>query len=127
MPRALKATSAPTTHFRKEGLAFLRALVRVNKTDPVEAREWFNANKAVYEAELKEPMLAIIRHVTDAMLDFAPNTSVQLKNPSSASIATRASPTTKLLTKTRLPRGGRAMAWRRRRAAVSIFSWPRTN
>jgi len=72
MPRALKATSAPTTHFRKEGLAFLRALVRVNKTDPVEAREWFNANKAVYEAELKEPMLAIIRHVTDAMLDFAP-------------------------------------------------------
>ena len=53
-------------------MAFLRALVRANKTDPVEAREWFAANKATYEAELKEPMLAIIRHVTDAMLDFAP-------------------------------------------------------
>ena len=53
-------------------MAFLRALVRINKTDPVEAREWFNANKTIYEAELKEPMLAIIRHVTDAMLEFAP-------------------------------------------------------
>jgi len=53
-------------------MAFLRALIRVNKTDPAEAREWFNANKATYEAELKEPMLAIIRHVTDAMMDFAP-------------------------------------------------------
>jgi uncharacterized protein (TIGR02453 family) len=71
MPKAAKTPAIPT-HLRKEGLAFLRALVRINKKDPVEAREWFNANKAVYEAELKEPMLAIIRHVTDAMLDFAP-------------------------------------------------------
>ena len=69
MAKASK-TSAP--HLRKEGMAFLRALVRINKTDPVEAREWFNANKTIYEAELKEPMLAIIRHVTDAMLEFAP-------------------------------------------------------
>jgi len=61
-----------TTHFRKEGLGFLRALVRINGKDPVEARAWFNANKAIYEAELKEPMLAIIRHVTDAMVEFAP-------------------------------------------------------
>jgi len=72
MPKAAKSTSAPT-HLRKEGLAFLRSLVRVNKTDPVEAREWFNANKAAYEADLKEPMLAIIRYVTDAMLEFAPD------------------------------------------------------
>ena len=36
-------------------------------------REWFNDRKAVYEAELKEPMLAIIRKVTDAMMEFAPN------------------------------------------------------
>jgi len=72
MAKALKTNSAVPTHFRKEGLAFLRALVRANKKDPVEARAWFNANKSVYEAELKEPMLAIIRHVTDAMLDFAP-------------------------------------------------------
>jgi uncharacterized protein (TIGR02453 family) len=70
-PRPAKST-ATAPHLRKEGMAFLRALIRVNKTDPVEAREWFQANKAVYEAELKEPMLAIIRHVTDSMLDFAP-------------------------------------------------------
>jgi uncharacterized protein (TIGR02453 family) len=72
MPRTPKSIPASAPHFRKEGLAFLRALVRANKTDPVEAREWFNANKAVYEAELKEPMLAVIRYVTDAMLEFAP-------------------------------------------------------
>lgn len=76
MPRAAKSKPDPKSstqpHFRKEGLAFLRALVRINGKDPVEARAWFNGNKAVYEAELKEPMLAIIRHVTDAMLDFAP-------------------------------------------------------
>ncbi|WP_263356022.1 DUF2461 domain-containing protein [Acidicapsa ligni] len=68
----MKTPSAPTTYLRKEGLAFLRALVRANKKDPVEARDWFNTNKAVFQSELKEPMLAIIRQVTDAMLDFAP-------------------------------------------------------
>jgi uncharacterized protein (TIGR02453 family) len=74
MPPAAKATSAfAQPHLRKEGLAFLRALVRANKRDPAEARDWFNENKAVYEAELKQPMLAIIRQVTDAMLDFAPD------------------------------------------------------
>ena len=67
-----KAAASVSPHLRREGLAFLRALARANKTDPVEAREWFNANKATYEAELKEPMLAVIRVVTDAMLDFAP-------------------------------------------------------
>jgi uncharacterized protein (TIGR02453 family) len=74
MVRSLKAqkNTVAAAHLRKEGLAFLRSLVRVNKQDPVEAREWFQANKAVYEAELKEPMLAIIRGVTDAMLEFAP-------------------------------------------------------
>jgi hypothetical protein len=48
-------------------LKFLRGLEKHND------REWFNERKAVYEAELKEPMLAIIRKVTDAMTDFAPN------------------------------------------------------
>src|SRR5271170_7449444 len=72
MPMAAKAAPSVVPYFRKEGLAFLRALVRANKTDPVEAREWFNANKGTYEAELNEAMLAIIRYVTDAMLDFAP-------------------------------------------------------
>jgi uncharacterized protein (TIGR02453 family) len=77
MPKAPKSPkakiAAPTApHLRKEGLAFLRSLVRINKLDPVEAREWFNTNKQVFETDLKQPMLAIIRRVTDAMLDFAP-------------------------------------------------------
>ena len=72
MAKASSSTSAANPYFRKEGLTFLRALVRVNNKDPEEARAWFAANKATYEAELKEPMLAIIRKITDAMLDFAP-------------------------------------------------------
>ena len=68
------ALSKPaSTHLRKEGLTFLRAMIRANNGDPVAAREWFQGNKAVYEAELKEPMLAIIRQVTDAMIEFAPD------------------------------------------------------
>jgi uncharacterized protein (TIGR02453 family) len=72
MPKSALKTSAAVPYLRKEGLAFLRALVRANNKDPEEARAWFTAKKPVYEAELKEPMLAIIRKVTDAMLDFAP-------------------------------------------------------
>ena len=59
-------SAARAAHLRPEGLAFLRNLARNND------REWFTPRKAVYEAELKEPMLAIIRKVTDAMMDFAP-------------------------------------------------------
>jgi uncharacterized protein (TIGR02453 family) len=66
---ATKKESAPTAlpYLRPEGLKFLKGLAKNND------REWFNERKAVYEAELKEPMLAIIRKVTDAMMDFAPN------------------------------------------------------
>jgi uncharacterized protein (TIGR02453 family) len=53
-------------HLRPEGLAFLRNLARHND------REWFTPRKAIFEAELKEPMLTIIRKVTGAMADFAP-------------------------------------------------------
>jgi uncharacterized protein (TIGR02453 family) len=64
---AVKKTLAPALpYFRPEALTFLRNLARHND------REWFTPRKAIYEAELKEPMLAIIRKVTDAMLDFAP-------------------------------------------------------
>ena len=56
----------PVAHLRPEGLAFLRALARHND------REWFTPRKAVFEAELKEPMLAIIRKVNEAMEGFAP-------------------------------------------------------
>jgi uncharacterized protein (TIGR02453 family) len=67
MPRtAIPAATAPAAHLRPEGLAFLRALARNND------REWFTPRKAVYEAELKEPMLAIIRKVSAAMDSFAP-------------------------------------------------------
>jgi uncharacterized protein (TIGR02453 family) len=61
------ASIAPAAHLRPEGLAFLRALARHND------RTWFTPRKAVFEAELKEPMLAIIRKVTDAMAKFAPD------------------------------------------------------
>jgi uncharacterized protein (TIGR02453 family) len=48
-------------------LTFLRNLTKHND------REWFTPRKAQFEAELKEPMLAVVRNITDAMLDFAPN------------------------------------------------------
>ena len=68
MPRSTKpAATPPAAHLRPEGLAFLRNLTRNND------REWFTPRKAVFEAELKEPMLAIIRKVTEAMTGFAPS------------------------------------------------------
>jgi uncharacterized protein (TIGR02453 family) len=62
---AATGNSAPA-HLRPEGLKFLRSLARNND------REWFAPRKAVFEAELKEPMLAIIRKVNEAMESFAP-------------------------------------------------------
>jgi uncharacterized protein (TIGR02453 family) len=53
-------------HFTPDGLRFLRGLARNND------REWFNARKPIYEAEIKRPMLAVIDAVTGAMMDFAP-------------------------------------------------------
>lgn len=53
-------------HFSNEALKFLRGLKRNND------REWFAARKQVYERELKEPMLALIAEVNEAMLEFAP-------------------------------------------------------
>ena len=67
MARVTKPASTPTVpYFRPAALTFLRNLARHND------REWFTPRKAQFDAELKEPMLAIIRKVTDAMLDFAP-------------------------------------------------------
>ncbi len=67
MPRAFKSIpTPPVAYLRPEAITFLRNLARHND------REWFTPRKAIFEAELKEPMLAIIRKVTDAMLDFAP-------------------------------------------------------
>ncbi|MGH9589787.1 MAG: DUF2461 domain-containing protein [Terracidiphilus sp.] len=67
MPAKLKQPAPSLPYFRPQALTFLRNLARHND------RAWFTPRKAVYEAELKEPMLAIIRKVTEAMLDFAPN------------------------------------------------------
>jgi uncharacterized protein (TIGR02453 family) len=68
MIRAAKSTLPPAAaYFHPEALTFLRNLAKHND------RVWFNERKAVYEAELKEPMLAVIRKITEAMLDFAPN------------------------------------------------------
>jgi uncharacterized protein (TIGR02453 family) len=67
MVSKVKTSTAALAYFRPESLKFFRGLERNND------RDWFNERKAVYEAELKEPMLAIIRRVTDAMMDFAPN------------------------------------------------------
>jgi uncharacterized protein (TIGR02453 family) len=52
--------------FTPGGLRFLRGLARNND------RNWFNARKPIYEAEIKRPMLAVIDAVTGAMMDFAP-------------------------------------------------------
>lgn len=72
MPRKAKsvldtnpATAVP--YFRPAALTFLRNLARHND------REWFTPRKAIFEAELKEPMLAMVRKITEAMTEFAPN------------------------------------------------------
>ena len=66
---ASKKTSvlAVQPYLRPEALKFLRSLAKHND------RDWFQPRKAEFEALLREPMLAIVRKVTDAMLDFAPN------------------------------------------------------
>ncbi len=68
MPRITKPVPAAVNpYLRPEGLKFLRDLAKHND------REWFTPRKAVFEAELKEPMLAIVRKITDAMTGFAPS------------------------------------------------------
>ena len=57
---------AAQPYFRDAGLKFLRSLRRNNR------REWFDARKAEFDHELKQPMLALIETVNGAMQDFAP-------------------------------------------------------
>lgn len=61
------APAAADPYFRPEALTFLRNLAKHND------REWFTPRKAQFEELLREPMLAIVRKITDAMLDFAPS------------------------------------------------------
>ena len=53
-------------YFREAGLKFLRGLRRNNR------REWFEARRPEFERELKQPLLALIETVNDAMQEFAP-------------------------------------------------------
>ncbi|HEY6488988.1 MAG: DUF2461 domain-containing protein [Terracidiphilus sp.] len=63
-----KPAPAPAEPYLKpQALTFLRSLARHND------REWFQPRKAEFEELLKEPMLSIVRKITDAMMDFAPN------------------------------------------------------
>jgi len=54
------------TQFSNEALKFLRGLKKNND------REWFGERKDVYEKQLKEPMLALIGEVNEAMAEFSP-------------------------------------------------------
>jgi len=67
MPMTPKSAPAALPYFRPAALTFLRNLKR--HTD----RDWFQPRKAVFDAELKEPMLAILRKINEAMIDFAPS------------------------------------------------------
>lgn len=66
---ATKKTASPAAlpYFRPEALKFLRDLAKHND------REWFQPRKEIFDAELKEPMLALVRKVTEAMIEFAPH------------------------------------------------------
>jgi uncharacterized protein (TIGR02453 family) len=53
-------------YFTEKSMKFLRDLKRNNR------REWFEARRELYEQELKQPMLALIDKVTQAMMEYAP-------------------------------------------------------
>jgi uncharacterized protein (TIGR02453 family) len=54
-------------HFSEQAFDFLEELEHRNN------REWFQEHKAVYETELKAPMLAVIDAVNAGLADFAPD------------------------------------------------------
>jgi len=67
---ATKLKPAPAEappYLTPDSFKFLRNLARHND------REWFTPRKPQFEALLRQPMLAIVRRITDAMLDFAPS------------------------------------------------------
>jgi uncharacterized protein (TIGR02453 family) len=66
-PKPKPAPPAALPYLRPAALTFLRNLAKHND------REWFQPRKAEFDAELREPMLAIVRKVTDAMTGFAPS------------------------------------------------------
>jgi uncharacterized protein (TIGR02453 family) len=57
---------ATKAYFGEEALKFLRDLSRNNR------RDWFDPRKPTFERLLRQPMLALIGVITDAMAEFAP-------------------------------------------------------
>jgi uncharacterized protein (TIGR02453 family) len=53
--------------FSPAGIEFLRELKKNND------REWFTPRKAIYERELRLPMIELVRAIHGEMLSFAPN------------------------------------------------------
>ena len=66
-------TKAPFTRFPSEGLQFLKQLKRNNN------REWFAANKAVYEESVKKPMQDLIEVLALEFAKFAPEIQASAK------------------------------------------------
>ncbi|HTB97490.1 MAG TPA: DUF2461 domain-containing protein [Terracidiphilus sp.] len=64
---SVPAQAPANPYFSSAAFTFLRNLAKHND------REWFQPRKPEFEALLREPMLAVVRKITDAMLDFAPN------------------------------------------------------
>ena len=61
----MPTSSAP--RFSADTLRFLRALKRNNR------REWFNAHRDDYEADVRQPMMAIIERLAEDFRAFAPD------------------------------------------------------
>lgn len=61
-----QAPPASFSGFRPAALTFLRALKRNNR------KEWFEANRARYEAEIKQPLVALIEEVDVRLASLAP-------------------------------------------------------
>jgi uncharacterized protein (TIGR02453 family) len=60
------AATEPFTGFRPRALRFFRALTRRNR------KPWFEANRAVYELEVRRPLLALVEELDVALARFAP-------------------------------------------------------
>ncbi|HUQ15650.1 MAG TPA: TIGR02453 family protein [Gemmatimonadales bacterium] len=60
------AVAARFGGFRPEALGFLRRLKRNNR------REWFERNRAVYEAEVRDPMRALVEEMDARLARLAP-------------------------------------------------------
>lgn len=55
------------TYFSEDALKFLRGIKRHND------RTWFSARKLTYESELRDPMLALITDINEALRECAPD------------------------------------------------------